>query len=97
MTTRGKKDKKITLADSSRIASQVYNIGATKGISDRDILDEIFGEIRRRLEHDDFGLEHDDFSPPKPDEPEPIGMLYAPVRRVSSGGVGHEPVSDGTL
>jgi hypothetical protein len=34
---------------------------------------------------------------PKPDEPEPISLLYAPARRVSSGEVWHEPVSDGAL
>jgi hypothetical protein len=34
---------------------------------------------------------------PKPDEPKPISLLYAPARRVSSGGVWHEPVADGAL
>jgi glycosyltransferase involved in cell wall biosynthesis len=34
---------------------------------------------------------------PKPDKPEPIGLLYASPPGVSSGGVGHEPISDGTL
>src|SRR5271166_1745200 len=34
---------------------------------------------------------------PKPDEPEPIGLVYATWLNLSSDGGRYEPVSDGTL
>src|SRR5271166_5421633 len=36
-------------------------------------------------------------SSPKPDEPEPIGLVYATWLNLSSDGGRYEPVSDGTL
>ena len=55
MTSNRRKDKKTNPADLSRIAGQVYNIGATKGIADRAVLDEAakraiaFSEANRPL------------------------------------------------